>query len=58
MILFSTSPPSNNLPRTDADKVEKAMQALLKKKVIIPCGKTPTEFVSPIFITHKKDGDV
>ena len=34
------------------------MQALLNKKVIIPCVKTPTEFVSPIFITPKKDGDV
>ncbi len=34
------------------------MQALLNKKVIIPCNTTPIEFVSPIFITPKKDGDV
>jgi hypothetical protein len=51
-------PPPNNLPRADADKIEQAMQALLNKKVIIPCNTTPIEFVSPIFITPKKDGDV
>ena len=51
-------PPPNNLPRADVDKIGKAMQALLNKKVIISCAKTPIEFVSPIFITPKKDGDV
>ena len=34
------------------------MQALLNKKVIISSAKTPNEFVSPLFITPKKDGDV
>ena len=51
-------PPANDLPRADVDKIGKAMQALLNKKVIISCAKTPIEFVSPIFITPKKDGDV
>jgi hypothetical protein len=30
----------------------------LKKKVVVPCVTTPIEFVSPIFIMPKKDGDV
>jgi hypothetical protein len=47
--------PPNSLPRAEADKIDAAIEALLNKKVIIPCDSDSFEFVSPIFTTPKKD---
>ena len=48
--------PPNSLPHAEAGKIDKAIQALQTKGVIIPSYPDLTEFISPIFTTPKKDG--
>ena len=42
--------PPNSLPHAEAGKIDKAIQALQTKGVIIPSFPDLTEFISPIFI--------
>ena len=48
----------NSLPHAEADKIKDAIQELLDKQVIVPCDSDLIEFVSPIFTTPKKDGNI
>jgi hypothetical protein len=50
--------PPNSLPHAEAGKIDKAIQALQTKGVIIPSFPDLTEFISPIFTTPKKDGNI
>ena len=50
--------PPNSLPHAEAGKIDKAIQALQTKGVIIPCFPDLTEFISFIFTTPKKDGNI
>ena len=50
--------PPNSLPHAEVDQIEDAVQELLDKQVIVPCVPDPIEFVSPIFTTPKKDGNI
>ena len=50
--------PPNTLPHAEAELIDNAIQALLQKQVIAPSSPTTTEFVSPIFTTPKKDGNI
>ena len=38
--------------------VDKEIESLLDKGVIVSCGHEPGEFISPIFTVPKKDGNV
>ena len=50
--------PPNSLSRGAADQIKDAIQQSLDKQVIVPCVSDPIEFVSPIFTTPKKDGNI
>ena len=50
--------PPNSLPHAEADKIKDAIQELLDEQVIVPCDSDLIEFVSPIFTTPKKDGNI
>ena len=61
--LFSDPPsqvshPPNSIPRNRMSLVDKEIESLLDKGVIISCGHEPGEFISPIFTVPRKDGNV
>ena len=44
------------LGKTESEFIDKEIDSLLKKRVIVRSGQETGEFISPIFVTSKSDG--
>lgn len=51
-------PPPHSLSEVEIDKLESALQKLLKSKAVVSCENEQDQFISPIFGVPKSDGSI